>query len=1051
MCPQSVPSALLSKLNRLTVLNLSFNEIGDLPDTLGLVRGLQVLDLQKNKLQFLCQGVLALVHLKELYVGENELRAFPHEVKGLAELKVLDLANNQIVRVGRTLGTLKGLQTLNLQDNCIPKLPVELGRLRNLKLLDVSGNELETLPEEIARLHFMDTLLCQNNKITSLPREIGECFNLALIDCSHNKLTFLPKELFFLKRLKTMNLAHNHLMNLNGPIHLATALMILDLSHNQLRTLPSALGFLALKDIVLEGNADLKLPPQVLEAGSRAILSYLRTIGEQHRLIEQYMEQFIRVEKKEEQEQGAEEQALAERNAADLGAKMMGGDDGGGGGGGGAIVPAGGDKVSKEEIRKQVQQIKGWLAEDPKRARLVATTEERQRDFRIAVDQTRQMLQDKGLMYGNVVISQIQRAKRTSILNLKGFALQSLGPDMKSLEDMQVIDISNNMIVELDPSDVDMGKVVVLNAGNNRITSTSEKFFAPALKVLHLGFNSLETVSNAIGLLPNLRLLYLANNYLRKVPDTFQNLKVTDLYLSENCINVFPSVLTQIKTLAKLSLACNNIQVVPEHINKLVNLRFLDLSYNRITVFPSMHKLDKLERLNLSFNPFANSFPLGICDLKNLKELNLDYTGITTVSEKMGNLRKVTAIQVTGNPLEYPFNLLLAQDPLLLIKVFDVSTKELDLSHVGLDSTPDFLGRLVNLERLDLSYNRIATLPVEMGNLINLRHFSMEGNPLEYPFKNLRREPHGDLGLIVFLDVHVVELDLSNASLNQIPKQLYRHAPYMQALNLGSNRLSELGQGMASLQALTTLTLDNNLFREFPEIICNLINLEVLQFSGNEIQWVPDQIGDLKKLKHLILAHNDLRGLPDSLTNLEHLEVLVVQNNSIRELPEGLGALQELHVLDCACNDLYYLPASIGMLRGLEVADFKINEIRAVPEEIGTCLSLVELDMSNNMLAEVPGVLGELPGLMILKLAANSLEELPLEVCRLQLQTLTLYGNLLPNVPSAMNVTGPEACQTLLELLETHFRKDQLQGIPASALPLARRLEMPPEGEAAAT
>ena len=130
---------------------------------------------------------------------------------------------------------------------------------------------------------------------------------------------------------------------------------------------------------------------------------------------------------------------------------------------------------------------------------------------------------------------------------------------MKSLEDMQVIDISNNMIVELDPSDVDMGKVVVLNAGNNRITSTSEKFFAPALKVLHLGFNSLETVSNAIGLLPNLWLLYLANNYLRKVPDTFQNLKVTDLYLSENCINVFPSVLTQIKTLAKLSLACNNI------------------------------------------------------------------------------------------------------------------------------------------------------------------------------------------------------------------------------------------------------------------------------------------------------------------------------------------------------------------------------------------------------------------------------------------------------------------------------------------------------------
>ena len=104
-----------------------------------------------------------------------------------------------------------------------------------------------------------------------------------------------------------------------------------------------------------------------------------------------------------------------------------------------------------------------------------------------------------------------------------------------------------------------------------------------------------------------------------------------------------------------------------------------------------------------------------------------------TVSEKMGNLRKVTAIQVTGNPLEYPFNLLLAQDPLLLIKVFDVSTKELDLSHVGLDSIPDFLGRLVNLERLDLSYNRITVFP-SMHKLDKLERLNLSFNPFANSF-----------------------------------------------------------------------------------------------------------------------------------------------------------------------------------------------------------------------------------------------------------------------------------------------------------------------------
>jgi len=115
--------------------------------------------------------------------------------------------------------------------------------------------------------------------------------------------------------------------------------------------------------------------------------------------------------------------------------------------------------------------------------------------------------------------------------------------------------------------------------------------------------------------------------------------------------------------------------------------------------------------------------------------------------------------------------------------------------------------------RLDLRNNLLSTLPVELGLLTQLKDLVLEGNPLETPFDQLRREPYGDLAVVQFLHVNIGELDLTGASLVEIPPLLLRHSTTLTALNLNDNALKTLPSNFVEMQALRVLLLDNNLLR----------------------------------------------------------------------------------------------------------------------------------------------------------------------------------------------------------------------------------------------
>jgi len=233
-----------------------------------------------------------------------------------------------------------------------------------------------------------------------------------------------------------------------------------------------------------------------------------------------------------------------------------------------------------------------------------------------------------------------------------------------------------------------------------------------------------------------------------------------------------------------------------------------------------------------------------------------------------------------GNPLISPCNLLYKKNPLLLMQVFNTKATQLDISNAGIDHLPPFIGRLTDLVRLDLKNNLLSTLPTELGFLTQLKELILEGNPLQSPFDHLRREPYGDLAVVQFLHVEGGELDLTGASLVEIPVLLLRHSNKLTALNLSDNALKSLPKRFVELQALRILLLDNNLLRhvfflpqknsqifyfnrfvfqrEFPPEICQLVNLQVLTLDKNGIKRLPNSISALQNLQTFVLDSNKI-------------------------------------------------------------------------------------------------------------------------------------------------------------------------------------------------
>ena len=119
----------------------------------------------------------ALVHLDLSY---NNLTCLPDSITSLRSLEHLLLRGNQLAGVSEEVGNLTSLRRLDLRRNKLTQLPTSITSLDKLEELDLSENLLTELPHDIGKLCSLIRLNASFNEITCIPESIKSCEQVSL-------------------------------------------------------------------------------------------------------------------------------------------------------------------------------------------------------------------------------------------------------------------------------------------------------------------------------------------------------------------------------------------------------------------------------------------------------------------------------------------------------------------------------------------------------------------------------------------------------------------------------------------------------------------------------------------------------------------------------------------------------------------------------------------------------------------------------------------------------------------------------------------------------
>jgi hypothetical protein len=185
--------------------------------------------LKKKKL---LESVFTLNWLTRLDLSDNELKNLPITITNLFKLKQLLIDKNNFVYFPKTITKLINLQKLNFNYNELISLPDSIEKLINLKDLRLVHNNLKSLPEGIFKLTRLQKLKLGYNKLRSLSKTIDNLNNLQTLYINNNKLTSLPETIGNLVNLNRLDLSNNQLITIPASIKNIPNLNILDLKGN---------------------------------------------------------------------------------------------------------------------------------------------------------------------------------------------------------------------------------------------------------------------------------------------------------------------------------------------------------------------------------------------------------------------------------------------------------------------------------------------------------------------------------------------------------------------------------------------------------------------------------------------------------------------------------------------------------------------------------------------------------------------------------------------------------------------------------------------------
>ncbi|KAF3061462.1 Adenylate cyclase [Daldinia childiae] len=373
----------------------------------------------------------------------------------------------------------------------------------------------------------------------------------------------------------------------------------------------------------------------------------------------------------------------------------------------------------------------------------------------------------------------------------------------------------------MSPQDLGLGRATKFNhvdlSGRNLITIPITLYSKTSdIISLNLSRNlSLDLPRDFIQACHQLRDIKFSNNEARKLPISIGRANsLTYLDVSNNRLEELEhAALGHLTGLLKLSLANNRLNHLPQEFGAFRALRSLNLSSN-----------------------FLDKFPVFLCDLESLVDIDVSFNSIASLPDELGRLQSLEKFVMTNNRL------------------------------VG--SLPSTLRELLNLRELDIKYNGLTAIDVVY----------------ELPKLEILSADHNMISQVVGSFERVRSLKLNS---NPITKfEITSPVPTLKMLNLSNAQLASIDGSFNNMVNLERLVLDRNYFVSLPSTIGTLRRLEHFSIAHNSVGELPSEIGCLNELRILDVRGNNIRKLPMDLWWANKLETLNASSNVLENFPK---------------------------------------------------------------------------------------------------------------------------------------------------------------------
>ncbi|KAL9611643.1 MAG: hypothetical protein Q9167_003711 [Letrouitia subvulpina] len=298
-----------------------------------------------------------------------------------------------------------------------------------------------------------------------------------------------------------------------------------------------------------------------------------------------------------------------------------------------------------------------------------------------------------------------------------------------------------------------------------------------------------------------------------------------------------------------------------------------------------------------------------------------------------------------------PFEPQNSSDKIMTKRISSARTDgRLNISAMDLKSVPDEVLTMYELDSIESSGRKWF----ETVDLVRLNAADNELEDLSKAFGHGSPEDGGWAQIFRSLE----SLDLHGNRLSTLPSGLLK-LNRLTILNLSRNRLKSISatfQVVCQMPSLQELYLSENGFSGPMPSIGDLQNLEVIDVRSNALTALSDGVSACSKLRTLDASNNRLTGLPTALClpNLRTLNLslncmlninsvmimtaprlttLDISGNRISHLTPLQPVFPDLESLLANSNSITEI--SVELVKGLKVLEMKSNDIKFLPPELG--------------------------------------------------------------------------------------------------------------------